>query len=350
MDAFYASVEQYDNPELKGRPIAVGRSRERGVVAAASYEARKFGVRSAMPSITAAQLCPELIFVKPRFDRYHEVSRQIRKVFFDYTDLVEPLSLDEAYLDVTENKKNMPSATMIALEIRERILAGTGLTASAGISINKFLAKVASEVNKPNGQKLISPEEVVEFLEQLEIRKFHGVGKVTAQKMMQLGIFTGADLKRQDRTFLEKHFGKNGAYYYDIVRGIHRSAVKPNRIRKSIGAEQTFDTDLRSDEEMHKKLEKIAQKVSERAKKDKKKGKTVTLKLKYDNFEQHTRARTLPYFVNDGQMLYETGIELLAESAPERPVRLLGITLSNFGTEERRGPGYQLKLEWGATT
>ena len=346
MDAFYASVEQHDHPELKGKPLAVGGSKERGVVAAASYEARKFGVRSAMPSVTAARLCPELIFVTPRFDRYQEVSRQIRNIFFDYTDLVEPLSLDEAYLDVTENKKGMTSATLIALEIRDRIQAETGLTASAGISINKFLAKVASDVNKPNGQKLIPPEEVLDFLEQLEIRKFYGIGKVTAQKMMQLGIFTGKDLKRKELAFLEDQFGKSGEHYYNIVRGIHRSAVKPDRIRKSIGAERTYDVDLRSDEEMREKLKKIAEKVSERAKKGEKSGKTITLKYKYDDFEQHTRARTLLYFINDEQNIYETIIELLEENELERPVRLLGITLSNLDTEEERSKGYQLTLEF----
>ena len=346
MDAFYASVEQHDNPELKGKPIAVGGSKERGVVAAASYEARKFGVRSAMPSVTAARLCPQLIFVTPRFDRYREVSETIRNIFFDYTDLVEPLSLDEAYLDVTENKKGMHSATMIALEIRERIEAETGLTASAGISINKFLAKVASDVNKPNGQKLIPPEEVLDFLEALEIRKFHGIGKVTAQKMMQFGIFTGKDLKRHELSFLEEHFGKSGEHYYNIVRGIHKSAVKPDRIRKSIGAERTYDIDLRSDVEMHEKLKKIAKKVAKRAQKSQKMGKTITLKYKYDDFEQHTRARTLPYFVNDELVLYETSIELLNENSPERPVRLLGITLSNFDTEDEPEEGYQLTLEF----
>lgn len=346
MDAFYASVEQNDNPELRGKPIAVGGSRERGVVAAASYEARKFGVRSAMPSVTAARLCPELIFVSPRFDRYQEVSRAIREIFYEYTDLVEPLSLDEAYLDVTENKKGMRSATMIALEIRERIEAELGLTASAGISINKFLAKVASDINKPNGQKLIPPEEVLDFLEALEIRKFYGIGTVTAQRMMQLGIFTGKDLKRYDVDFLEQHFGKSGEHYYNIVRGIHHSEVKPDRIRKSIGAERTYDIDLRSDEEMREKLKKIAQKVAGRAKKSEKMGKTITLKYKYDDFEQHTRARTLPHFLNDEQTLYKTSIELLSESEIERPVRLLGITLSNLDTEDEPEEGYQLTLEF----
>jgi len=346
MDAFYASVEQHDHPELKGKPLAVGGSKERGVVAAASYEARKWGVRSAMPSVTAARLCPELIFVPPRFDRYKEISQHIRAIFLDYTDLVEPLSLDEAYLDVTENKKAMRSATLIAEEIRKRIFDDTGLTASAGISINKFLAKVASDVNKPNGQKLIAPEEVIEFLEQLDVQRFHGVGKVTAQKMMQLGIFTGADLKKKELPFLVEQFGKSGQHYYNIVRGIHNSEVKPDRIRKSLGAERTFDSDLRSDEEMEQALQKIAKTVAQRSQKSETKGKTITLKYKYSDFTQHTRARSLPYFVGDEQLLCETAIELLHESELNQPVRLLGITLSNLNTEEDRGPGYQLTLEF----
>lgn len=221
MDAFYASVEQHDNPELKGKPVAVGGGAKRGVVSAASYEARKFGVRSAMSGYLAKKNCPELIFVKPRFDRYKAISAQIRGIFLQYTDLVEPLSLDEAYLDVTENKKGNPSATLIAQEIRQQIFAQTGLTASAGISINKFIAKVASDYNKPNGQKTVNPEAVLSFLEALDIRKFYGVGKVTAEKMYRLGIFTGEDLKRKTLPFLEEHFGKSGSHYYHVVRGIH---------------------------------------------------------------------------------------------------------------------------------
>jgi DNA polymerase-4 len=226
MDAFYASVEQMDHPELKGKPIAVGGSEKRGVVSAASYEARKFGVRSAMSGVQAKRNCPDLIFVRPRFDRYNEISKKIRKIFYDYTNKVEPLSLDEAYLDVTENKKGNPSATLIAKEIRERIFKEVGLTASAGISINKFIAKVASDYNKPNGQKTVNPEEVVTFLEQLDIRKFYGVGKVTAEKMYQLGIFTGKDLKSKPIEYLDAHFGKSGRFYYYVVRGIHNSEVK----------------------------------------------------------------------------------------------------------------------------
>ena len=247
MDAFFASVEQMDNPALRGKPIAVGGAENRGVVAAASYEARKFGVRSAISGVLAKKNCPDLIFVKPRFERYKEISSKIRNIFYDYTDLVEPLSLDEAYLDVTINKKGNPSATLLAQEIRLRILKEVGLTASAGISINKFVAKIASDYNKPNGQKTVNPDEVIPFLEELSIRKFYGVGKVTTEKMYQLGIFTGLDLKRQSLEFLEKHFGKSGNFFYNVVRGIHNSEVKPDRITKSVAAEHTFDINLSSE-------------------------------------------------------------------------------------------------------
>ena len=247
MDAFYASVEQMDNPFLRGKPIAVGGNEIRGVVSAASYEARVFGVRSALSGTLAKKYCPELIFVKPRFDRYKEISLQIRKIFYDYTDLVEPLSLDEAYLDVTRNKKGNPSASLLAQEIRLRIQKEIGLTASAGISVNKFVAKIASDYNKPNGQKTVNPSEVEHFLEELAIRKFYGVGKVTTEKMYQLGIFTGLDLKNKSLEFLEKHFGKSGAFYFNVVRGIHNSEVKSDRIAKSVAAEHTFDENLSSE-------------------------------------------------------------------------------------------------------
>ncbi|MGY8914723.1 MAG: DNA polymerase IV, partial [Flavobacteriales bacterium] len=258
MDAFYASVEQLDNPELKGKPLAVGGGETRGVVAAASYEARKYGVRSAMSGYLAKKNCPELIFVKPRFARYKEISQKIRNIFLDYSDLVEPLSLDEAYLDVTVNKKGNPSATLIAHEIRQRIYDELKLSASAGISINKFIAKVASDINKPNGQKTVNPEEVISFLEGLEIRKFYGVGKVTADKMYRLGIFTGLDLKTKSLDFLEDNFGKSGIFYFNVVRGIHLSPVKPNRIPKSVGAERTFDENLSSEIFMLERLDNIA--------------------------------------------------------------------------------------------
>jgi DNA polymerase IV len=351
MDAFYASVEQMDNPELKGKPIAVGGSEKRGVVSAASYEARKFGVKSAMSGIQAKRNCPELIFVKPRFDRYHEISKKIRKIFFDYTDLVEPLSLDEAYLDVTKNKKGNPSASLIAKEIRDRIFKEVGLTASAGISINKFIAKVASDYNKPNGQKTVNPEEVIEFLEQLDIRKFYGVGKVTAEKMYQLGIFTGKDLKSKTIDYLDEHFGKSGRYYYYVVRGIHNSEVKPNRIRKSLAAEHTFNENLSSEIFMLEKLERIAGEVSQRLIKSKVAGKTVTLKIKYSDFTLQTRSKTLHYFINDKSLILDTAKDLLYQEKLSNSVRLLGISMSNLNTETKKIPeqksvSVQLKFEF----
>ncbi|WP_310378795.1 DNA polymerase IV, partial [Flavobacterium sp.] len=297
MDAFYASVEQLDNPVLRGKPVAVGGEENRGVVAAASYEARKFGVRSAISGVLARKNCPELIFVKPRFDRYKEISNKIRKIFYEYTDLVEPLSLDEAYLDVTQNKKGNPSATLLAQEIRLRVLNETGLTASAGISINKFVAKIASDYNKPNGQKTVNPDEVISFLEVLPIRKFYGVGKVTTEKMYQLGIFTGLDLKSKSVEFLEKHFGKSGNFYYNVVRGIHNSEVKSDRITKSVAAEHTFDVNLSSEIFMMEQLKNIAISLEKRLKKHQIAGKTVTLKIKYSDFTQQTRSKTVPYFI-----------------------------------------------------
>ncbi|WP_417356622.1 DNA polymerase IV [Flavobacterium sp.] len=337
MDAFYASVEQRDNPELRGKPIAVGGGSSRGVVAAASYEARKFGVRSAMSGYLAKKKCPHLIFVRPRFERYREVSYQIRKIFLDYTDLVEPLSLDEAYLDVTINKKGNPSATMIAEEIRQRIFDTTGLTASAGISINKFIAKVASDYNKPNGQKTVNPDEVLEFLENLAIGKFYGVGKVTQEKMYQLGIFTGADLKAKSVEYLTEHFGKSGAYYYHVVRGIHNSAVKPDRIVKSVGTEHTFFENLVSEVFIIEKLDDISKELDKRLKKKKIAGKTVTLKIKYSDFTVQTRSKTLPYYISDRALIMETVKELLYQEKIKDSVRLLGISLANLNNEEKEG-------------
>jgi DNA polymerase-4 len=334
MDAFYASVEQMDNPALKGKPLAVGGAEKRGVVSAASYEARKFGVRSAMSGYLAKKNCPDLIFVPPRFDRYKEISHKIRTIFFDYTDLVEPLSLDEAYLDVTTNKKGNPSASLIAEEIRQRILEEVGLTASAGISINKFIAKVASDYNKPNGQKTVNPEEVISFLEDLEIRKFYGVGKVTADKMYHLGIFTGKELKQKSLEFLREHFGKSGDYYYHVVRGIHNSEVKPNRIPKSVGAERTFDENLSSEIFMLQRLDNIATELEKRLKKSKVSGKTVTLKIKYSDFTLQTRSKTLAYFIADKSLILETTKELLYQEKLENSVRLLGISLSNLNTDK----------------
>ncbi|MGQ7945741.1 DNA polymerase IV [Flavobacterium sp. WC2509] len=346
MDAFYASVEQMDNPELRGKPIAVGGAENRGVVSAASYEARKFGVRSAISGVLAKKNCPELIFVKPRFDRYKEISKQIHKIFHDYTDLVEPLSLDEAYLDVTKNKKGNPSATLLAQEIRLRIFNEVGLTASAGISVNKFVAKIASDYNKPNGQKTVNPDEVIAFLEQLPIQKFYGVGKVTAEKMFQLGIFTGLDLKNRPIEFLEKHFGKSGGFYYNVVRGIHNSEVKSNRIAKSVAAEYTFDSNLSSEIFMVDKLDKIAAELERRLKKHKISGKTVTLKIKYSDFTQQTRSKTMPYFISDKALILETVKELLYQERMKDSVRLLGISLSNLNTEIKKTIVVQLKFDF----
>lgn len=346
MDAFYASVEQMDNPELKGKPIAVGGSEIRGVVSAASYEARKYGVRSAISGIKAKKLCPNLIFVKPRFERYAEISKKIRKIFYEYTDLVEPLSLDEAYLDVTQNKKGNPSATLLAQEIRNRIFQEVGLTASAGISINKFVAKVASDYNKPNGQKTVNPDEVETFLENLDIKKFYGIGKVTAQKMYQLGIFTGKDLKSKTATFLEENFSKSGLSYYYIVRGIHNSEVKPNRITKSVAAEHTFIENLTSEIFMEKKLQRIAAELENRLKKHNISGKTVTLKIKYSNFTTQTRSKTLPYFIADKGLILETATELLYQERLKESVRLLGISLNNLNTEVKKTVAVQLRFEF----
>ena len=344
MDAFYASVEQMDNPDLRGKPIAVGGSENRGVVAAASYEARKFGVRSAISGVLAKKNCPELIFVKPRFDRYKEISKKIHAIFHEYTDLVEPLSLDEAYLDVTYNKKGNPSATLLAQEIRTRILNEVGLTASAGISVNKFVAKIASDYNKPNGQKTVNPDEVMSFLEELPIRKFYGVGKVTTEKMYQLGIFTGLELKSKTLEFLSTHFGKSGAFYYHVVRGIHNSEVKPDRITKSVAAEHTFDTNLSSEIFMLEQLEKIATSLERRLKKQNIAGKTVTLKIKYSDFSQQTRSKTVPYFIADKGLILENVKELLYQERMKDSVRLLGISLSNLNTEQKKTVVVQLQF------
>ncbi len=338
MDAFYASVAQLDQPELKGKAIAVGGGGKRGVISAASYEARKFGVKSAMSGSLAIKLCPHLIFVKTDFERYKAISQRIRHIFYDYTDLVEPLSLDEAYLDVTTNKKGHPSASLIAKEIRARIYNDIGLTASAGISINKFIAKVASDYNKPNGQKTVNPEEVLPFLEALDIRKFYGVGKVTAEKMYQKGIFTGLDLKQKSIDYLSEHFGKSGRYYYHVVRGIHTSEVKPHRTRKSLAAERTFSENLASEIFMLEKLEHIAEEVAKRLLRHKVAGKTITLKIKYSDFTLQTRSKTLPYYLSDKSMILETAKDLLYQEKLNNSVRLLGISLSNLNTEQKDKP------------
>lgn len=338
MDAFFASVEQRDNPAYRAKPLAVGGSKERGVVAAASYEARKFGVRSAMPSALAYRKCPQIIFVKPRFEVYKTVSEQIRAIFLEYTELVEPLSLDEAYLDVTNNKKGLPSATLIAREIRERIFKETSLTASAGISTNKFLAKTASDLNKPNGQMLIAPDKALEFIAALPIEKFFGIGKVTAEKMHQLGILQGADLRLRSEAELVRLFGKSGRYYYQIARGIDERAVNPNRIRKSIGAENTFAQNLTHEEEMLEELAHIAEQVARRLNRSSRQGKTLTLKIKFADFVQITRSKTLPYSFNAKNTIEEMAVELLRqEKLEDKEVRLLGITVSGLDTHETGG-------------
>lgn len=349
MDAFYASVEQLDNPELEGKPLAVGGGSDRGVVAAASYEARKFGVRSAMSGVLARKKCPHLIFVKPRFDRYKEISNKIRKIFFDFTDLVEPLSLDEAYLDVTHNKQHFPSATLLAKEIRKRIYDEVGLRASAGISINKFIAKVASDINKPNGQKTIPPEEVITFLEELPIEKFYGIGKVTAARMYNMGIFTGNDLKEKSEDFLIEHFNKAGGQYYNIVRGIQQSDVKTDRIQKSVATEHTFITNLTSEVYMLEKLDRIAGELEKRLKKSKILGKTVTLKIKYSDFSLQTRSKTMQCFFNDKDSLLRIAKELLYQEKLHNSVRLLGISLTNLNTNLKQKEetfNVQLKLDF----
>lgn len=335
MDAFYASVEQLDNPELQGKPVAVGGGSKRGVVSAASYEARKFGVRSAMSGTVAKKLCPHLIFIKPHFERYRGVSSTIRNIFHEYTDLVEPLSLDEAYLDVTENKKGNPSATLIAMDIRKKIKEKTGLNASAGISVNKFLAKIASDINKPNGQKTIPPEKVTEFLEHLEIKKFFGVGKVTKEKMYLLGIFSGLDLKKKSEEFLIEHFGKTGAYYYKVVRGIHESDVKPSRLQRSLAAERTFSENISSEVFMLDRLSEIAKEIEKRLSKNKIAGRTITLKIKYSDFTLQTRSRTMPFFISSSSLILETVKDLLFQERMKDSVRLLGISISNLNNKDK---------------
>ncbi|ANM13319.1 MULTISPECIES: DNA polymerase IV [unclassified Rhizobium] len=339
MDAFYASVEQRDNPELRGKPIAVGGSAARGVVAAASYEARAYGIHSAMPSVTARRKCPDLIFVPPRFDVYKAVSQQIREIFAEYTPDVEPLSLDEAYLDVTENLRGMQIATDIAREIRTKIKQITGLNASAGISYNKFLAKMASDLNKPNGQAVITPKNGPAFVEALPVKKFHGVGPATTEKMHRLGIETGADLKQQTLEFLVEHFGKSGPYFYGIARGVDERQVRPNRVRKSVGAEDTFSKDLHAYEAAREGLQPLIEKVWGYCEANGIGAKTVTLKVKYADFNQITRSKTIPAPLAAITDLEDIVSLLLAPVFPPRKgVRLLGVSLSSlerqsFGTE-----------------
>lgn len=346
MDAFYASVEQRDAPELRGRPVAVGGSSMRGVVASASYEARQFGVRSAMPSVTAKRLCPHLIFVKSRFDVYREVSSQIREIFHDYTDLVEPLSLDEAFMDVTVPKKGPPSATLIADQIRHRIYKTTGLTASAGVSFNKFLAKVASDINKPNGMKVITPAEAEDFIAELPIEAFHGIGKVTAEKMRRMGIFKGGDLKRYTEIDLVKRFGKVGRHYFRIVRAEDSRPVNPNRIRKSIGAERTYKEDISSKEEMKTKLTYLSEVVFSYMKKADNYGRTITIKAKMPDFKILTRSRTFNTEVRDLDYLIKVTHELLEDNNENiQQVRLLGVSVSNLSKEQDLD-GIQLEFDF----
>ncbi|MDL2277255.1 DNA polymerase IV [Parabacteroides sp. OttesenSCG-928-G07] len=343
MDAFYASIEQRDFPEYRGKPLVVGHAGARGVVAAASYEARKYGVRSAMPSTTALRKCPHLLFVPARFDVYKDVSQQIMHIFLSYTDLVEPLSLDEAFLDVTVNHKNNPSATLIARDIKKEIYDTVGLTASAGISFNKFLAKIASDYNKPDGLYSILPEDAEQFVEKLEIERFFGVGKVTAEKMHQLSIFTGADLKKYSEGGLVRHFGKAGHAYYNYARAIDDRAVTPNRIRKSIGAENTFDTDLERSTRLTIELYQIARRVWERVEEKQFYGKTITLKIKFLDFEIITRSRTLFSAITDFSTLWKTTKEILNQiELSEKKIRLMGIYISN--TDDNEGLPFQLEL------
>lgn len=345
MDAFYASVEQRDNPALRGKPVAVG-GIERGVVASASYEARQFGVRSAMPSRTALRKCPQLQFVRSRFDVYRQVSQQIRDIFFEYTDLVEPLSLDEAYLDVTENKKGIFSAILIARQIRQKIETKTELTASAGVSVNKFVAKVASDINKPNGIKVILPHEVVPFLETLEIEKFHGIGKVTASKMKRLGIHNGYDLKQWSEIDLVKRFGKTGRYFYKIVRGKDNRNVNPNRVRKSVGAERTFNEDIFSVDEMFEKLKLIGAKLFRSIEKTENYGRTITIKIKFSDFQIITRSKTANRDITRLDDLIAIVRALLYQNMENGVgVRLLGISVSNLRREEDSLPR-QLEFEF----
>ena len=343
MDAFYASIEQRDNPNLQGKAIAVGKGSDRGVVSAASYEARKYGVKSAMSSKVAKQKCPDLIFVKGRMDHYKAISREIMEIFFDYTELVEPLSIDEAFLDVTENKKNLNSATLIAREIKELIFEKTELTASAGVSINKFLAKIASDYDKPDGLFVIKPEDAGRFVEELPIEKFHGVGKVTAKKMHQLGIEKGADLKSKSQHWLIKHFGKAGVHYYYISRAIDEREVNPHRERKSVGTERTFEKDLQSRFEIITALYHIEKELIRRMERSGSFGKTLTLKVKFSDFRQITRSKTINESIDHFDILHKTTKEILSNLEVEnKKIRLLGLSVSQL---DKGSPQEAVQLE-----
>ncbi len=345
MDAFYAAVEQRDNPALRGKPVVIGSDSSRGVLATASYEARKFGLHSAMSSALAKRKCPEVIFIKGNMDKYRSISLQIREIFAQYTDLIEPLSFDEAYLDVTQNKVEMPSATLLAADIRKKIWEELGLTASAGISYNKFLAKTASDVHKPNGQFVITPTEAEAFLARLKIEKFFGIGKVSAERMHKMGVFFGSDLKKLSLHRLSQEFGKAGAFYYQIVRGVDHRPVNAHRERKSVGGENTFSKDLRTRAEWEQALEPICKKVFERLDKTGKMGKTVTLKVKFADFTQITRSHTGADFIRDYNALWKASLELVAQSYSQGMlVRLLGVSVSNFLNEEQEA--VQLAIPW----
>lgn len=346
MDAFYASIEQRDNPDLRGCPVAVGYAAKRGVVAAASYEARAFGVRSAMPSSTALRKCPELKFVAPRFEVYRAVSRQIQAIFHDYTALVEPLSLDEAYLDVTENLRGIPTATDVALEIRRRIFDETGLTASAGVSYNKLLAKLASDQRKPNGQFVVTPARGPAFVETLPIERFHGVGPVTGEKMKQLGIHSGSDLKRQTLEFLTTHFGKAGSWYYGLARGEDERPVVPNRPRKSSGSETTFAEDLVAAAAIEAGIVAMADDVWAWCEKMSTFGQSLTVKIKYADFRQITRSRTFPAPIRTQAMLREQSVDLVRGTYPVTTgIRLVGVSVSKLARADEAIPQLELGFD-----
>lgn len=346
MDAFYASIEQRDNEAYRGKPLAVGYAGPRGVVAAASYEARRYGVRSAMPSKTALRKCPHLIFTAARFDVYKSVSKQIMEIFHEYTDLVEPLSLDEAFLDVTENHKNLPSATQIAQDIKQKIFDATHLTASAGVSFNKFLAKIASDQNKPNGIFVVKPRVAEQFVETLPIERFFGVGKVTAKLMHQLGIKTGWDLKQRSESELVSHFGKAGHIYYLNARAIDDRPVESFRIRKSVSSETTFDRDIDNLDELAIELDAVARDAFEYIDKKKFRGRTVTLKLKYADFKIATRSRTFTSYVSDYETFYKAGFDLLQNVDLSPKVRLIGLGLKNNEGDLEWGDAVQLRINF----
>ncbi len=345
MDAFFASVEQRDFPELKGKAVVVGSSSQRGVIAAASYEARKYGVKSAMPSQVAIKKCPHLIFQEHRFDVYKAVSKQIMNILYDYSDLVEPLSIDEAFIDVTRNKKNLNSATLIAEEIKTRILNETQLTASAGISVNKFLAKIASDQDKPNGLFVIKPEDVLPFIEKLPIKDFFGVGKKTAERMNQLDIYFGKDLQKWSLNGLVKHFGKAGHFFYSICRGIDNREVIPNRVRKSVGIENTFSQDLQSKVEIDEEMQHLINGLWKRILRSNKFGRTLTIKVKHDDFKQHTHSKTILHKIENKELLTNLANELMIDSLFEKPVRLMGLSISNLDENNTQKP-YQLTLNF----